>query len=147
VATGQKLKIGGKGNESAGGGPTGDLYVVVNVAEHDLFRRRGHDLLVDLPITLTEATLGADVTVPTLKGTTVIRIPPGTPHGKIFRLAGRGLPQVSRGARGDLHLQVELQVPVDLSPSERTRLSAWAAALPAERHPRRMAFDRAIEER
>jgi molecular chaperone DnaJ len=147
VATGQKLKLAGKGNEPVTTGATGDLFVVINVADHRVFRRRGEDLLLDLPITYAEAVLGADITVPTLQGQTVIRIPPGTPHGKVFRLGGRGLPQHRGGARGDLHLVTEIQIPDNLNQAEKTRLTAWAASLAPERHPRRTAFDRAIEER
>lgn len=147
VATGQKLKLSGKGNESRDGGKSGDLYVIVNVGEHTLFRRRGADLVVELPLSFSEAALGADVAVPTLDGTTTIRIPPGTTPGRIFRLAGRGLPRVGRSGRGDLHLEATLEVPSELTDAERTRLAAWQSSLPDTRHPRRAAFRRAVEER
>lgn len=148
VATGQKLKLTRKGNEARDqGAGSGDLFVIVNVAEHSLFTRRGDDLLVDVPLTFLEATAGSDVPVPTLEGSTVIRIPPGTPHGKIFRLQGRGLPRVGRTARGDLHLQVMLEIPDQLSEAEQLTLAAWARALPDTRHPQRAAFDRAVQER
>jgi molecular chaperone DnaJ len=147
VATGQKLKVSEKGNEAVRTGPSGDLYVVVNVTEHVLFRRRGEDLVADLPLTYAEVALGAEVTVPTLTGTTVIRVPAGTPHGKIFRLAGRGLPRKSSRTPGDLHLQVVVEIPVDLDDNAKARLSSWTATLAPERHPLRQAFDRAVQER
>lgn len=147
VATGTKLKVAARGNEPAGDGHTGDLFVIVDVKEHEVFRRRGDDLLVDLPVTLTEACLGADVRVPTLEGHTHIRVAPGTPHGRVYRLTGRGLPRFGASGHGDLHLEVMLQVPTDLSDAERTRLGAWSASLPAERYPRRVAFDQAVEKR
>lgn len=147
VATGQKLKLAGKGNAPRGSGPEGDLYVIVNVADHSLFRRRGDDLLVELPLTIDEITLGADVTVPTLEGTTTIRVPAGSPPGKILRLAGRGLPRVGRKTRGDLHLQIVLEVPEGLSPEQQDALADWASSLPSTAHPRRAAFRRALEDR
>lgn len=147
VATGQKLKLAGKGNVPRGDGPEGDLFVIVNVADHELFRRRGDDVLVELPVTLAEIVLGAEVSVPTLDGRTAIRIPPGSPPGKVLRLAGRGLPQLGKSARGDLHYQLVVELPQGLDPARRDALAAWARALPPTAHPRRAAFDRAVESR
>ncbi len=147
VATGQKLKLKSKGNSPSGSGAEGDLFVVVNVAEHGLFRRRGDDVLVELPLTYAELTLGADVEVPTLEGATTIRIPAGTSPAKIFRLAARGLPRVGRKGRGDLHLQVALEIPVNLSESEQGILRDWLQILPENCHPQRSAFDAAVKGR
>lgn len=147
VATGQKLKLKGKGDAPRGVGPEGDLYVIVSVTDHPLFRRRGDDLLAEIPLTFPELALGADVNVPTLEGRTTIRIPPGTAPGKIFRLAGRGLPRVGKSTRGDLHLQVQLDVPEHLDEAHRAELARWAASLPAAAHPRRAAFDQALRSR
>lgn len=147
VATGTKLKIRGKGDAPRGAGAEGDLYVIVSVADHPLFRRRGDDVLVDLPLTFAEATLGADVPVPTLDGRTTIRIPPGTTPGRIFRLGGRGLPAVDGGGRGDLHVQVTIEIPDHLDEGRREALRAWAAALEPTHHPKRAEFDRAVEAR
>ena len=147
VATGQKLKLSGKGNEPAEPGPAGDLFVVVNVQEHALFRRRGEDVLVDLPLTFPELALGADVRVPTLEGQTTIRIPPGTQPGRVFRLSGRGLPAVGRHGRGDLHLSATLDVPDDLSTAQREALATWRDTLSPDCHPARSSFDRQVQER
>jgi molecular chaperone DnaJ len=147
VATGQKLKLSGKGNAPSGTGPEGDLYVIINIAEHPLFRRRGEDVLVELPLTFAELALGADVEVPTLDGSTTIRVPPGTPPGRIFRLGGRGLPQVGHTTCGDMHIQVSLEVPEDLEPAQREALETWAHALAPSSHPRRQAFDDAVRAR
>ena len=146
VATGQKLKLAARGDDTRDG-DSGDLFVIVNVAEHPLFRRRADDILVDLPLTYAEVALGADVEVPTLEGTTTIRVPRGTPPGKVFRLAGRGLPKVGSSGRGDLHLHVVLEVPTELDERHRADLAAWAAHLEPERHPSRAAFDSALRER
>jgi molecular chaperone DnaJ len=147
VATGQKLKLKGKGDAPLGSGPEGDLYVLINVAEHRLFRRRGDDLLVEIPLRFAEVTLGADVVVPTLEGSTTIRIPPGTPAGKILRLGGRGLPRVGRKGRGDLHLQVAIEIPEVLAEEQRDMLARWANSLSMGVHPRRQAYDEAVKER
>ena len=147
VATGQKLKLKGKGNAPQGSGPEGDLFVIVNVSDHALFRRRGEDVLVEVPLTLAEATLGADVTVPTLEGQTTIRVPAGTQHGHIFRLSGRGLPRVGRSSRGDLHLHVVLEIPSELPAEARKALASWAASLPTNAHPLRAQFDAASRDR
>ncbi len=147
VATGQKLKVRGRGNEPSRAGPAGDLYVVVNVADHALFRRRGEDVLCDVPMRYADLVLGAEVEIPTLRGATTIRVPSGTPPGKVFRLSGRGLPSASRARRGDLHVQVVLEIPSELSDAERNHLADWAQGLPRDRHPRRETFAAAVQER
>lgn len=147
VAAGQKLKLAQKGDCPRGEGPAGDLFVVVSVADHALFRRRGEDLLVDLPLRYDELVLGADVRVPTLEGLTTIRIPPASEPGKVLRLAGRGLPRVSRSGRGDLHIQVQLELPATVDDLQRRAIEAVAASLPTAAHPKRAAFERALEER
>lgn len=147
VATGQKLKLTGKGNAPRGGGADGDLFVIVNVAEHPLFRRRGDDLVVDLPVTLADLVLGAEVAVPTLDGATVIRIPARSEPGKVLRLTGRGLPQLGKSSRGDLHFQLALELPDGLDEAQRRALATWSRSLAPTVHPRRAAFDRAVESR
>lgn len=151
VATGQKLKLRGKGNdpEPAVGvapGAAGDLYVVMNVEEHALFRRRGPDLLCEVPVTYAEASLGGDLVVPTLDGTTTIRVPPGTPSGKSFRLSGRGMP-AEEGGRGDLHIRVVVEVPATLDEGARQALLAYAERVGANGHPQRKAFQDAMRTR
>lgn len=147
VGTGQKLKVAGKGDAAPGDGKDGDLYVVVNIAEHAIFRRRGEDVVVELPLTFDEVVRGAEVEVPTLDGTTTIKIAPGTPAGRILRLSGRGLPRVGTGIRGDLQMHVVLEVPTGLSPADEKALATWAASLPDSAHPRRKSFDDAVRER
>ncbi|MFZ5478488.1 MAG: molecular chaperone DnaJ [Myxococcota bacterium] len=149
VATGQKLKLKGKGNESPGraAGPAGDVLAVVNVDEHPLFRRRGADLLCEVPVTFAEVALGAELTVPTLGGRTTIRVPAGTPSGKTFRLAGRGLPGLDGAARGDLHVKLVVEVPPALSADQRAALNSLAERLGPDAHPRRREFEEALRSR
>ncbi len=147
VATGTRLKLKGKGDSPRGSGVDGDLFVIVSVSDHPVFRRRGDDVLVEVPLLFSEAALGADVVVPTLEGTTTIRIPSGTASGKILRLAGRGLPHVSGSGKGDLHLQIALEVPEGLSVEQREALERWSRSLDKTQHVRRAAFDHAVRER
>jgi molecular chaperone DnaJ len=147
VTTGQKLKVATKGNAPRGTGEPGDLFVIVTVAEHPLFRRRGDDVMLELPLTFAELALGSDVTVPTLEGSTAIRIAPGGTPGKVLRLGGRGLPHVGRGGRGDLHLQLVVEVPSGLDEGQREALQSWVARLPRGAHPRRAHFDQLVQQR
>lgn len=152
VATGQKLKLRQKGHEPAAfagtiPGPAGDLYVMVNVDDHALFRRRGADLLCEIPVTFPEVALGADIAVPTLAGSTTIRIPSGTPSGKTFRLPGRGLPAIDGGVKGDLHVRVVVEVPATLTSDQRAAVTALGERLGQDAHPARRAWEQTIRSR
>ena len=125
VEEGQRLRLAGRGSPGREGGPPGDLYVTVRVAPHRLFGRKGPDLTLTVPITFAEAALGAEIKVPTLEGETVtVRIPPGTPSGRTFRVRGRGV--ASKRGRGDLLVTVEVAVPRRLSAAEREAVEALA---------------------
>ena len=147
VATGTKLKIGGKGNAPRTGAPAGDLFVIINVDDHPLFQRRGADLFVEVPITIHEAALGADVQVPTVEGTTTIRVPTGTESGKVFRLGGRGLPALKGGRKGDLHLRVVVEVPHNLDAKATSALEKFANSVSPDTHPLRQKFSEQLKER
>jgi molecular chaperone DnaJ len=147
VATGQKLKLRSKGNNPRGGGKPGDLYVLIAVDEHSLFRRRGADLFAEVPLTFAEAALGTELVVPTLAGTTAIRIPPGTANGKVFRLPGRGIANSSKKKAGDLHIKVEVEVPPKLTEEQRIAVRRLGASLGPSAHPRRHAYDDALASR
>jgi len=148
VTTGQKLKISGKGNAGRHGSEEGgDLFVIVSVADHPLFRRRGDDVVVSLPLSFRELCLGAEVDVPTLESSTTIRIPPGSPPGKVLRLSGRGLTKVGRTQRGDLHVELDLELPAGLTQTATSELQAWDDGLPASAHPLRVQFDKHVQDR
>src|SRR6185369_1722428 len=100
VTDGQRIRVKGRGAAGANGGPPGDLFVVVHVAPHPLFGRNADDLTIRLPVTFAEATLGADVKVPTLDGQVTVRIPPGTPSGKVLRVRGEGVAGNGNGRNG-----------------------------------------------
>jgi molecular chaperone DnaJ len=121
VRDGARIRVPGRGEPGEAGGTPGDLFVVVRVQAHPVFGRRGSDLTIELPVTFTEAALGANVDVPTLDGPVTLKIPAGTPTGKTFRIRGRGAPR-PRGGTGDLLATVKVQVPQKLSKDERRLL-------------------------
>lgn len=111
VDNGSKIRVAGKGNNGAGGGPPGDLYIVINVTPHPLFTRKGDNIFSQIPITVAEAALGAKVEVETIDGRASMRIPPGTQSGQKFRLRGKGAPSLRGGARGDHFVEVNIVLP------------------------------------
>src|SRR3954447_4608807 len=128
VDDGQRIRLKGRGGAGRNGGPPGDLYVVVHVSAHQLFKRKGKDLLLTVPVTFPEAALGAEIKVPTLDaGAVTLKIPAGTKSGRTFRVKGRGVP-VSKGA-GDLLVTTEVAVPAKLSAEQRDAVEALAEAM------------------
>ena len=123
VADGARIRVSGKGAPGAGGGPSGDLYVTVRVADHPVFERSGGNLGITVPVTFVEAALGAEVAVPTLDGKVTLRIPPGTPSGKTFRVSGKGV--ATPKGTGDLLVTVEVAVPTSLTDEQRQLLEKF----------------------
>jgi molecular chaperone DnaJ len=129
VESGNYLTLRGEGNVGPRGGPQGDLLIVIEVAAHPVFERRGDDVTFDLGISFPQAALGAEVEVPTLNGTAILAVPPGTQSGDVLRLAGRGVPRLGGGgARGDQLAQISVWVPTRLSNEERRALEQLADA-------------------
>jgi molecular chaperone DnaJ len=127
VDTGSRLRSSGQGEASLRGAPAGDLYVVLHVREHPIFTRHEHDLLCEIPISFAKAALGGEIKVPTLDGIAVVKIPVGTQSGKIFRLKGKGVPDLRGGHTGDLLAQVVVEVPASLNSAQRKKLEEFAA--------------------
>lgn len=119
VDSGSKVRISGKGNAGRKGGPVGDLFITIEVDTHPFFKRKGKNIYVRVPITVPEATLGAKIKVPTLYGSTTIRIPPGTKSGQKFRIRDKGVPVPGKRVRGDQNVEVFI-VPPPFD-NERTR--------------------------
>jgi molecular chaperone DnaJ len=141
VKDGQKIKLRGKGQPSIDGGEPGDLVLTVSVRPHPVFERDGLNLRVDVPVTFTEAALGATIEVPTLDGDPVrLRVAPGTPSGRVLRVKGRGV--ATAKSTGDLLATVHVAVPSHLSGEARKKLEEFAATLPAE-NPREELIERA----
>jgi len=119
VETGSRLRIAGDGEAGTQGGPSGDLYVVIHVNEHEHFERQGSNLYSSVPITFAQAALGSEVTVPTLSGQQEVKIPAGTQTGTVFRLKGHGVPVLGGRGRGDLFVSVTVVTPTTLTRDQR----------------------------
>jgi molecular chaperone DnaJ len=120
VKDGARIRLKGRGEPAPAGAPAGDLFVRVHVTPHEVFGRKGDDLTLELPLTFTEAALGANVQVPTLNGSVTLKIPSGTQSGRTFRIRGKGAPK--RSGRGDLMVTARVDVPSKLSKREKELL-------------------------
>ena len=129
VRDGSRVRLAGKGEAGARGGPAGDLFVVTRVADSPLFKRRGDNLEVEVPVTIPEAVRGATIEVPTLNGSKRIRVAPGTQHGTVQRLRGEGPPRLGGRGRGDIHYRLVIDVPRSLSREQREIVDELAAVL------------------
>jgi molecular chaperone DnaJ len=136
VDTGSKMRVSGEGDAGAKGGPSGDLYVVLSVQEHEFFERRDHDLYCHIPITFPQAALGAQIAVPTIdREDEKLAIPAGTQTGSMFRIKGRGISKRGGAARGDLYVTVDIVVPAKLSREQKDLLSKLAETIEIENKP------------
>lgn len=137
VKDGQRIKLKGRGGPGSYGGPAGDLFVIVSVADHESFGRKGDHLTVTVSVSFADAVLGAKVSAPTLDGGTVtLKIPAGTPSGKTFRVKGRGVP--AKSSTGDLLVTVEVDVPTGITDAQRAAVAAMASAFGQEIEPERL---------
>jgi molecular chaperone DnaJ len=110
---GQRIRLAGKGNAGRFGGPAGDLYIIVRAGQHAVFGREGDNIYVSVPVSATEAALGAKIEVPTIDGRALLKIPPGTQSGQKLRLREKGVPSASKdGQRGDEIVEVKITVPM-----------------------------------
>lgn len=126
IENGAKLRYADMGEAGEAGGPAGDLYIVAEVAEHPLFKRKGSNIHMDLPVTITEAILGANVSVPTVAGSVTITVPAGTKDGTVMRVRGKGAVKVHGGGVGDMHLTVRIQIPKNLTGADKELLARFA---------------------
>jgi len=131
VATGSRVRISGKGQPGYGGGTSGDLYLNITVQSHLTLERQGDDLLTSIPVPLAVAVLGGEVQVPTPKGKLALKIPPETQNGRIFRLAGQGMPHLGKSRQGDLMAKVSVVLPTSLSDKEKELFRQLSQLRPA----------------
>src|SRR6202011_4608072 len=137
--TGSRVRVAGRGNAGMNGGPPGDLYIIMKVEPHPFFDRRGDDLYTVVPITVTEAALGAKIEVPTIDGRSLLRVPPGTNSGQKLRLREKGVPSVRQsGHRGDQYVELQVVVPKPIDERVRNLLRELARLEPE--NPRRDLF-------
>jgi len=141
VANSGRVRVPGKGNSGTMGAPAGDLYLRVVVKPHEFFERRGNDLYTKIPITVSEATLGAKIEVPTMDGRSLVRIPPGTNSGKTLRLKEKGVPSARNGARGDQYVEIQVVVPPPTDERVRNLMKELESVAPGD--PRKDLFAKA----
>jgi len=138
--TGSRVKVRGMGNAGIGGGPPGDLYIEITVKPHPIFKRKGEDVYIDLPITFGEAALGAKIEVPTLDGIAAMTIPPGTQGGQRFKLSGKGFPSPKTGTRGNQYVDIKIVVPKNIDSKGKDAIKEIEALY--KENPRRGLFVR-----
>ena len=126
VDNGSRLRVSGEGEAGAKGGPSGDLYVYLYVKPHKFFERDGTTVLCEVPINIVQATLGADIKVPTLDGQVTMKVPEGTQPGKVLRLKGKGIPSLRGGSRGYQLVRIKVVVPTKLSDKQKDALRKFA---------------------
>lgn len=147
VDTGTRLKLSGEGEPSpTPDGAPGDLYVVVQVREHPIFKREETEVLCELPLSFSQAALGTTIDVPTLDGPMHMKIPSGTQSGKVFRLRGKGVPALNGSGRGDQHVRVVVETPTHLSREQRELLEKFAALSGEETNPRSRSFWQSVSD-
>ena len=140
VESNSRLRSSGNGEAGGRGGPAGDLYVFLQVKEHEIFSREGDDLLCEVPVSFIQATLGAEIEVPTLQGKATVKIPAGTQPGTLLRLKGRGVKNLQGHGQGDLHVRVQVEVPTHLNAEQKHKLSEFAALCDGKEMPLSQGF-------
>ena len=146
VDTGSRLKLRGEGENGARGGPPGDLYVVIIVQDHAIFARDGSDVICEMPVSFVNATLGAEIEVPTLEGRVKMKIPAGTQSNAVFRLKGKGIKDVHGGRRGDEHVRVLVETPTRLNARQKRLLKEFAEEGGEEAQPIAKGFFEKVKE-
>lgn len=145
VETGSRLRLAGHGEAGFRGGAAGDLYVVLHVRPHDVFERRGDDILCEVPVPFDVAITGGEIEVPTIHGPARLKIPAGTESGRVFRLAGQGVRNPRQGVHGDHFVRVRIEVPQRLSARQRKALEEFRSLLDASNYPEIAEFERRVK--
>ncbi len=140
IEEGSRLRSSGNGDAGTRGGPSGDLYVVIQIKQHDVFERDGQDLHCDVPLSYPIAALGGDLSVPTLDGKANVKVPAGTQNAATFRLRGQGLKQLGTDRKGDLYVHVQIAVPTKLNAEQKEKLQDFSKALGDHNSPMHESF-------
>ena len=146
VDNGARLKLRGEGEAAPGGGVPGDLYILIHVREHPLFKRQDTTVICDIPISFPHAALGTEIEVPTLEGKIKLKIPAGTQSGNVFRLRGKGIQDLQSSGRGDQLVRVLVETPKKLSVRQRELLEEFARLDGADMHPLSKGFFEKVKE-
>ena len=140
IQEGSRLRSSGNGEAGVRGGSSGDLYVVIHVKEHDLFERDEDDLTCTVPMAFATAALGGEIVVPTLNGKATVKVPAGTQSGTVFRLRGKGMPELNSTHKGDLLVRTQVEVPSKLNSAQREKLKEFTDLLGGENTPQSEGF-------
>jgi molecular chaperone DnaJ len=140
VHEGQAIRIPGQGEPGEAGSPPGDLHVYIAVKPHSLFTRHNNDLVCQVPVSFTQAALGASIEVPTLNGAEMLELPHGTQHGEVFKLKGKGLPDIRSYRNGDQIVQVLIEIPKKLNEKQKQLLREFAMTEDATLMPQKKSF-------
>ncbi len=136
VETGTRIRLAGEGEAGLRGGPPGDLYIFIEVAQHELFSREGHNLYCRVPVSMTSAALGGDIEVPTIDGgRSRVKVPAGSQSGKQMRLRGKGMPMLRGGGQGDMYLEVAVETPMNLSSRQKELLREFEELSKGDTNP------------
>jgi len=140
------ISIRGQGEPGTNGGPNGDLYVVVSVTPHSMFKRNGNDLILEMPISFTQLALGDEIVVPTLSEKISYKIPAGTQPETVFRIKGKGIKSVRSGKMGDLYIKVELEIPTKLNGEQKKKIKELGEVLGHETYVKKSKFAETMKE-
>jgi len=140
VDDGTRLRSTGKGDAGMRGGPAGDLYVFLHLKPHDVFQRDADDLYCEVPLPFSTAALGGELEVPTLTGSATMKVPAGTQGGTTFRLRDRGIASLSSGRKGDLHVEVQVEVPTKLNSDQKAKLQEFTESIGEKNSPMQESF-------
>jgi len=140
------ITIRGQGEPGQNGGPAGDLYVVLAVKPHQLFKRSGQDLHLEIPISFNQAALGDQITVPSMEGKLSYKVPAGTQPGTVFRLKGKGLQNPRGSSKGDLYVKVILEVPTKLNAKQKSAIDEMSKVITADSYHKKNKFADTIKE-
>ena len=140
------IPIRGQGEPGDNGGPNGDLYIVISVKPHKMFKRDGDNLHLEIPITFNQAALGDEITVPTLDGKVSYKIPAGTQPGTIFRLRGKGVKNVRNGRMGDLYVKVILEIPTKLTAKQKKAIEEMGKVVDHKCYQKKPGFAEKMKE-
>lgn len=140
IADGQMMNVGGRGNSGINGGPAGDLHVYIGVKPHDIFQRRGDDVWCEMPITVTQAILGDEIVVPTLDGKVKYPIHEGTQQGDVFKLKGKGIPNINGRGRGHQYVKVNIEIPKGLNGKQKDAIKKFDDMLNDKNYGKQKSF-------
>ncbi len=146
IDTGARVKLSGEGEAGTNGGRRGNLYLIINVLEHPIFERDGYDIFCRVPISITQASLGTELEVPTLEGKAKITVPAGTQNDKVFRLKQKGIPKLQRSGKGDLYVRIVVEVPTNLSKKQKELLQEFADISKEDCTPMKKSFMEKIKD-